>query len=238
MTAEIEVRLIAHTQLEPDYYAGLPMELDPDSPADSLHEFAGRECYQSFHKPNPATAENDSYLKHIIESGHHSVVEHSSFTFRVTGVSRALLLELERHRGLSFSVLSQRYVSPHKYGLSYVEPPVFSDSKSAGRLRHLQEQHWEHSLAAYDEAYHIVRAEGGSLKEAREAARCFLPNSAETRFIVTGNIRTWRHVLYMRSAPGADREIRRFADIVALVLKGYAPNSVQGIPGVTPYRVS
>ena len=50
-------------------------------------------------------------VKGCIKSGHHSVLEHASFTFRITGVSRSLLAQLTRHRLASFSVQSQRYCS-------------------------------------------------------------------------------------------------------------------------------
>ena len=48
--------------------------------------------------------------QHAMESGHESVAEHAAFTFRIEGVSRALLAQLTRHRIASFSVQSQRYV--------------------------------------------------------------------------------------------------------------------------------
>ena len=76
----------------------------------ALAEFAGRACYESWHKPNPATATNAGYLRHILEVGHLSVLEHGSVTLYLRGVSRSLTHELVRHRHLSFSQLSQRYV--------------------------------------------------------------------------------------------------------------------------------
>src|SRR5690606_39417836 len=64
-------------------------------------------CYRSFNRPNPKTATNEGYLNHILEVGHESVLEHSSATFYIEA-SRSVLTELERHRHLSFSVVSQR----------------------------------------------------------------------------------------------------------------------------------
>ncbi|MDR1104615.1 MAG: FAD-dependent thymidylate synthase, partial [Endomicrobium sp.] len=60
-------------------------------------------------------------LSKVISSGHHSVLEHASFTFGVEGVSRALLAQLTRHRIASFSVQSQRYVK-FKSGVDFVFP--------------------------------------------------------------------------------------------------------------------
>ena len=58
------------------------------------------------------TDSKDPYksLNHALASGHTSVLEHAVFTFRVTGLSRAALAQLTRHRLASFDVQSQRYV--------------------------------------------------------------------------------------------------------------------------------
>ena len=42
-------------------------------------------------------------LKKVMESGHLSVLEHASFTFSISGVSRALTHELVRHRIASYT---------------------------------------------------------------------------------------------------------------------------------------
>ena len=75
----------------------------------ALAEFAGRACYESWSKPNPATATNAGYLRHILEVGHLSVLEHGTVTMYLRGVSRSLTHELIRHRHFSYSQLSQRY---------------------------------------------------------------------------------------------------------------------------------
>ena len=72
---------------------------DPNaSTGQSLAEMAGRSCYQSWNRPNPKTAANSDYIRHIIDVGHWSVLEHASFTVYVEGVSRSLTHELVRHR--------------------------------------------------------------------------------------------------------------------------------------------
>ena len=48
-------------------------------------------------------------------------------------------------------------------------------------------------------------------KQARQAARAVLPNATETRIVVTGNYRAWRHFIAMRASEHADVEIRRLA---------------------------
>ena len=115
-TAPLRVQLIAKTDFlaPPD----VPWSTDADG-GPALVEFAGRACYQSWSKPNPKTATNAAYLRHIIDVGHFSVLEHASVSFYITGISRSATHELIRHRHFSYSQLSQRYVRstsiPHKY---------------------------------------------------------------------------------------------------------------------------
>src|SRR3712207_3741803 len=120
-TAPLGVQLVAKTEFIPP--AGVPWTTDADG-GQALAEFAGRACYQSWSKPNPATATNAGYLRHILEVGHLSVLEHGSVTFYLTGVSRSLTHELIRHRHFSYSQLSQRYVPERDAGM--VEPDVIA----------------------------------------------------------------------------------------------------------------
>src|SRR5690606_22324123 len=59
---------------------------------------------------------------------------------------------------------------------------------------------------------------------ARQAARSALPNSTETKIVVTGNARAWRHFLEMRGSATAEAEIRELALKVLEVLRAEAPN--------------
>src|SRR5271165_908711 len=84
-TAPLRVQLIAKTEFLPP--PDVPGGTDADGGA-ALVEFAGRACYQSWSKPNPRTATNASYLRHIIDVGHFSALEHASVSFYGTGISR------------------------------------------------------------------------------------------------------------------------------------------------------
>lgn len=200
---------------------------------DLLHEFAGRGCYKSWHKPNPLTDENDTYLHHIIDSAHVSVMEHGQVSLYVEDVSRSLLLELERHgrnSHLSFSVESQRYVDTGKHHAEPVIPPLFLVSGDAGAIASENlRNHYTESLRLYDQTYMDHRDAGFPVKVAREAARSFLPNATPVDFVVTADIRGWREVIEKRDYKGADLEIQAFAQAVLEVLTEYAPSSMQGI---------
>jgi thymidylate synthase (FAD) len=60
-------------------------------------------------------------------------------------------------------------------------------------------------------------------KMAREAARGVLPNSTETKIVVTANARAWRTMLELRSSEGAELEIRRCAIAVLKLLQKETP---------------
>lgn len=61
-------------------------------------------------------------------------------------------------------------------------------------------------------------------KQARQAARSVLPNATETRIVVTGNYRAWRHFIAMRASEHADVEIRRLAIACLRQLADLAPS--------------
>lgn len=204
---------------------------------DLLHEFAGRACYKSWEKPNPATRANEDYLQHIIDVEHVSILEHGQVSFYVEDVSRSLLLELERHgrnSHLSFSVESQRYVNTGKHHPNPVFPPLFdeldrNDETEGAILRNMLAHSYERALVDYDVAYTMLRDKGIPVKQAREAARAFLPNATPVDFVVTADIRAWREVIEKRDAPGADKEIQRFALMVEQELIALAPASMQEV---------
>jgi len=108
---------------------GVSWESDSDVGAEVSAEVGGRVCYMSFAKPRPGG--NAAYLKHIKEVGHLSVLEHAVWTLVITGVSRSLSHELVRHRHISPSQLSQRYVDESQ--VKFVVPPDFEDEVAAAR---------------------------------------------------------------------------------------------------------
>jgi len=123
-TVSLKVELVAKTEfVEP---LDIPWETDADG-GQALVEFAGRACYQSWSKPNPRTATNASYLRHLLDVGHLSVLEHASVSFYITGISRSCTHELIRHRHFSYSQLSQRFV-PERDANVIAPPAVAGDA--------------------------------------------------------------------------------------------------------------
>lgn len=230
----MKVTVLAVTDTHDYQMETLGFQSDARGDIDHLAEFAGRACYQAWAKKNPATATNKGYMANILDHGHFSILEHGSVTFYVEGVSRALTHELVRHRHLSYSQLSQRFVDESNRA-PHVIPPAFLGSPSEARLVALADYVDRVTQDAYREAVHILEREGKTRKESREAARAFLPNMTETKIVVTGNLRAWRDFLHKRWDAHADAEIREFAGLVLRDLRHYAPNAVQDIPSF-PYN--
>jgi thymidylate synthase (FAD) len=175
---------------------------------------------------NPAGRNTRDYLENIKRQGHGSVLEHANYTVLLEGVSRSLTHELVRHRaGFAYSQLSQRYVD--ESDAAFVVPPAILGDEA---LESTWRGEIERALAAYVrlvgelmEQYAWIAERVHRRKMAREAARGVLPNSTETKIVVTANARAWRTMLELRAGEGADLEIRRMAVAVLRLLKDEAP---------------
>jgi thymidylate synthase (FAD) len=208
--APLRVQVIAQTAFTPP--DDVPWETDADG-GQALVEFAGRACYQAWDKPNPATATNQGYLRHLLEVGHLAVLEHGAVTMYLSGLSRSVAHELTRHRHFSFSQLSPRHVPERDAAV--VEPAVIAGDEELHE-RFLAAT--DAALAAYAELLdglekRVADVPNASLRrrQARQAARSVLPTALETRVVVTGNYRAWRHFVAMRASEHADVEIRELA---------------------------
>lgn len=233
--------MIAHTVLSLSGNTGIPfggsviheyMETDDyTKDADALAEFAGRTCYQSFHKPNEATRSNFGYMENIRNQGHTSVLEHAHFSFYLQGISRSCSHEIVRHRHHNYSQLSQRYVDQSSLG--YVVPPAY---RSSDKKRERLAKVWANALIDYNELVEEMVEEGAKRKEARQAARAVLPEMTETKMVISGNGWAWIHFLNKRMHPTADEEIREVAGMIKRSLITKAPNIFNGAgvynPGV------
>lgn len=190
-----------------------------------LAEFAGRLCYMS--QRNPASRTTHEYLENIKKQGHGSVLEHANYSLLIEGVSRSLTHELVRHRaGFAYSQLSQRYVD--ESDAAFVIPPaIIGDEALVEAWKAQIESAQATYIALVDKLmtrYQWVDDKVHRRKMAREAARGVLPNSTETKIVVTGNVRAWRTMLELRSSEGAEFEIRRMALAVLRVMQGEAPS--------------
>lgn len=196
---ELRVELLAHT----------PEPL-------ALVYAAFRQCYHSgfvadmwpkLLAGNPDAARQAAFVEQVMESGHVSPVEHVSFTFAVSGVSRALTHQLVRHRIASYSQQSQRYVDGNRF--DYVLPPAIARNPAAA-------QRFVQCMEALGEAYRDIKAileqDGRGGSRANEDARFVLPQAAASRIVLSMNCRSLLNFFEHRCCARAQWEIRSLAD--------------------------
>jgi thymidylate synthase (FAD) len=211
MSAQLQVTLLQHTP-------------DPDRAV----AIAGRLCYAPVSAAELKEEMTDEavakLVRILVRSGHHSALEHASFTFAVDGVSRACTHQLVRHRVASYNQQSQRYVN---FGAadSFVVPPTIAANAEAERV-FLEAM--KQARAAYDRLVELGLGEGRGKESVQEDARFVLPNAAETKIVVTMNARELRHFLQVRCCNRAQWEIRDLAWRMRAMLKEIAPNLFEG----------
>lgn len=223
---EPKVTLLAHTmihddQLLTDVYEDHPCYNEGErfpSEGEALIEFAGRECYQSFH--NPIGRTNSEYIGNILKQQHYSVLEHTNVTFRIEDVSRRFTHELVRHRHFSYSQLSQRYVNQIENPA--VAPPFVQDDPTLMveyvRLMDRFRIDLAHFQKLVDNRHPDVPK-----KKKQEAIAYLAPGGWTTKIVVTGNLRAWLEFLPKRTSPGADAEMQAVAKEIENLLKREYP---------------
>ena len=138
-------------------------------------------------------------LTTIMAGGHFSTLEHASYTFAIDGVSRALTHQLVRHRLASYNQQSQRYVK-FADGLDTIKPESIAADEKANAL-------FDEMIEKTVEAYQAFLDAGIPAED----ARYILPNAAETKIVVTMNIRELLHFFSLRCCNRAQWEIRELA---------------------------
>jgi thymidylate synthase (FAD) len=191
-----------------------------------LVEFGGRACYRSWEpglNPNVSKVRTDQreYFANILRSAHGSVLEHANYSFALRNVSRVATHEIVRHRaGSAFSQESLRYVRLSDIGFRVA--PALEPVRE--KVLAIVEQLEEFQVSAAEELgiddesvpFHVK-------KEVTSALRRLAPIGLSTDIIWTANVRTLRHVVEMRTAPGAEEELRLIFDLVARTMQSEAP---------------
>jgi len=236
----MNVKLLAHTKLVEDVFLiDKTGNLDWETPQErwdctdgqTIALTAIRTCYSHLEPSEIVETEGEKYfgkaasdgnggtdadrlIRHIINSGHTSTLEHLTYTFAIEGVSRSLLAQITRHRHFSFSVQSQRYnkleSDSKSGGFDYVTPKSlegkYSYSNGGMTANEIYSDFMEKTQAHYDE----LRSIGVSAED----ARFILPNATTCNLVLTGNLRSFLDFYSKRSAKGAQWEIRDLAELI------------------------
>lgn len=176
---------------------------------------AARLCYSAVGldvlKEKIGSGDIRQFIDKIMTLGHHSVLEHASFTFGVEGISRVTSHQLVRHRVASYSQQSQRYVS-HVERFDAVLPPAIAANEEAKRI-------FDFTVGVVHQAYKQLVEMGLQ----PEDARYLLPNATETKIIITMNARELLHFFKLRCCERAQWEIRSMAVGMLKLAKQVAP---------------
>ena len=177
---------------------------------------ACRTCYSADYPINIYNGADDEakmlkLIERVISSGHYSTIEHIQVTFAISNVSRACTHQLVRHRHMSFSQKSQRYVK-EKGLFDYIIPPTIErdenlKSKFVDFMNKISEQYQEFVEAGIP----------------AEDARFVLPNAAASSLVASLNLREMIHLANLRLCTRAQYEIRTMVKMMCDALVAEEP---------------
>ena len=148
---------------------------------------ACRTCYSADAPINiyNSTDDDEKMLKlieRVISSGHYSTIEHIQVSFAISNVSRACTHQLVRHRHMSFSQKSQRYVK-EKGQFDYIIPPTIEKDPEL-------KAKFETFMTKISDAYTELTEAGLPAED----ARFVLPNAATSSMVASSHLRELIHL--------------------------------------------
>ena len=158
-----------------------------------------RTCYNSCDKSDDLGEKDIKLIKSIIANNHTSTIEHISYNFKISGISRACLQELARHRLASLSVKSTRYTLRELKNVNQDELKNYLvkisdsiDEYNKFRLATIQALMNEQNLS-------------------NDELKYLLPEAFKTELMLTINARSLRNLLELRLSSKALKEFRELA---------------------------
>lgn len=206
--AKLEVRLISHTP-NPEHLIADAARLC----------YADDEQVEKLFDKKIESIDDARMIKILVQMQHMSPLEHASYSFFVRGVSRAMTHQLVRHRIASYSQRSQRYVT-HK-DFEFIIPHTIKEAGMTAKYTEMMKQIGKF----YEELSDGLEEELALKGEARnQDARYILPNSCETKIIMTMNARELLHFFHERLCNRAQWEIREASEKMLELAYPTAPN--------------
>lgn len=177
----------------------------------------------------------------LLRKEHYGPFEHAHFAVSIKGMSRVTMAQITRHRHLSFDIQSMRYVDFGEADVatpkSLTDPNHFSredgvvEISDAKRVELFEkfEKSVEEDIELYEEM-----VEAGIPKE---DARYKLPLGAKVNVVMSGNLRTFMHVLNMRGKANAQWEIRELTELISDELKDWCPLTYEYFDDKGPFKL-
>lgn len=181
-------------------------------------EAAGRTCWKSEERITETSAV--PFIRSVMNKNHLSVIEHESISVRVV-CDRGVSHEIVRHRLMSYSQESTRYVSYKKKGMEFIVPCWFTHFKEGEYTQRdvswrreldapKNEIMWIDAMMDAEQYYNSMIDTGWTPQQARSV----LPNSLKTEIVITGNLRNWRHFFELRTSSAAHPQMREVAEMI------------------------
>jgi thymidylate synthase (FAD) len=186
-------------------------------------------------------AKTRNFIEKQLSRGHYGPFEHPQITFAVESISRVTMAQITRHRHLTFDVQSQRYVDFSD--TEAVVPKSLQDgeqnvTKSGEDSSNADTEMWqgvyqERTSDLFDLYEQMV--DGGVPKE---DARYVLPLATPVNMTVSGNARTFLHLLNLRKKADAQSEIRELSELLLDELFSWMPFTFEWYDANAPMRLS
>jgi len=188
----------------------------------STIEQVARTCYKSEGKIDIGSAER--MVAGLIKNGHEAMIEFFDITVKFVH-NRGFSHEMVRHRHCSFAQESTRYCnySTDKFGneITVIKPYWLPEDESSEDFIE-----WNNAMAAVEGNYFTLLR----LDQKPQAARGVLPNDLKTEIVVKANLREWRAIFKLRTAPPAHPDMRRVMIPLLAEFKKRVPVLFDDIP--------
>lgn len=175
----------------------------------------------------------EGLINYLIKNRHWSPFEHAYATFEIE-TSKAIGIQLLRHRSFTFQEFSQRYQDVSVMGEMFEPIELRKQCKDNRQSSSVQfdpsvqvsggyvkaEQLIENHLSESRKLYASLIQSG----VAREQARMVLPMCTKTKIHMTGSVRSWIHFLELRDDHHSQKEIQILAKKIKLELQKILPN--------------
>jgi len=175
-------------------------------------EKAAKQCYRT--QSNITEESYDHFLRNCINRGHESVLEHEKVTVRIYS-DIGSYKDLTRHRHASFSVESTRYCnySKDKFGneISFMDPCHIEDKEIY--------EMWKKQMEDIEKTYNLMASKGAT----SDQLRMILPHSTAAEYVMTANIREWRHIFSLRADKHAHPTVQQVMIPLLLYFKQQMP---------------
>jgi thymidylate synthase (FAD) len=197
----------------------------------------------SLHDEHPAVldAKTKDFIEKELARGHYGPFEHPQISFAVEGVPVFTERQLIRHRHLTFDVQSMRYADFSD--APYTTPETLTDAtlnredgytdldeETKAECRALYESHMDEAFFRYEKL-----VDAGVPKE---DARGLLGLGTEVNLSVSGNARSFLHLLDMRRKADAQWSIRQMSEQMLDELFEWMPHTYNWYKENGPNKLS